>query len=81
MEREAPSFPKGQGSGQSTKPGAGEERRGVREAPWGSRTQMLDFCFLDILLSTCEGPCVSGHMGILLVYEDQSEKGTVSWTP
>ena len=55
--------------------------RRVRQAPWGSRTQMLDFCFLDILLSTCEGPCVSGHMGILLVYEDQSEKGTVSWTP
>ena len=55
--------------------------RGVREAPWGSRAQMLDFCFLDILLSTCEGPCVYGHMGILLVFGDQSKKKTVSWTP
>ena len=43
------------------------DMQGVGEAPWGSRTQLLDFCFLDILLSTCEGPCVSGHMGILLV--------------
>ena len=57
------------------------DMQGVGEAPWGSRAQMLGFCFLDILLSTCEGPCVSGHTGILLIYEDQSEKGTVSWTP
>ena len=55
--------------------------RGVGEAPWGSRAQMLGFCFLDILLSTREGPCVSGHMGILLVFEDQTEKETISWTP
>ena len=55
--------------------------QGVGEAPWGSRAQMLDFCFLDILLSTCEGPCVYGHMGILLVFGDQSKKKTVSWTP
>ena len=48
---------------------------GVGEAPWGSRAQMLGFCFLDILPTTCEGPCVSGHMGILLVVGDQSEKG------
>ena len=54
---------------------------GVGKAPWGSRAQMLDFCFLDILLSTCEGPCVYGHMGILLVFGDQSKKKTVSWTP
>ena len=32
--------------------------QGVGEAPWGSRAQMLGFCFLDILLSTLEGPCV-----------------------
>ena len=55
--------------------------RGVREAPWGSRAQMLGFCFLDILLSTLERPCVSGHMVILLVFGDQTEKETVSWTP
>ena len=47
---------------------------GVGEAPWGSRAQMLDFCFLNILPTTCEGPCVYGHMGILLVFEDQTEK-------
>ena len=35
--------------------------RGVGEAPWGSRAQLLDFCFLDILLSTCEGPWTHGH--------------------
>ena len=55
--------------------------RGVGEAPWGSRAQMLGFCFLDTLLSTREGRCVSGHMVIMLVFGDQSEKGTVSWTP
>ena len=79
-EREAPSLPKGQGSGQSTKPGAGEGRvgGGVGEAPRGSRAQMLDFCFLDILLSTCEGSCVSGHMGILLVFGDQRERENFS---
>ena len=55
--------------------------QGVGEAPWGSRAQMLGFCFLDILLTTCEGPCVSGHLGILLVFGDQTEKETVSWTP
>ena len=55
--------------------------QGVGEAPWGSRAQMLGFCFLDILLSICEGPCVSGHVGILLVFGDQTEKETVSWTP
>ena len=37
--------------------------QGVGEAPWGSRAQMLGFCFLDILPTTCEGPCVSGHLG------------------
>ena len=47
---------------------------GMGEAPWGSRAPMLDLCFLYILLSTCEGPCVSGHMGILLVFGDQTEK-------
>ena len=52
--------------------------QGVGEAPWGSRAQLLDFCFLDILPSTCEGPCVSGHMGILLVFGDQSERETFS---
>ena len=57
------------------------DMQGVGEAPWGSRAQMLGFCFLDILLSTLEGPCVSGHMGILLVFGDQTEKETVSWTP
>ena len=35
VEREAPSFPKGQGSGQSTKPGAGEGRAGCRRGPLG----------------------------------------------
>ena len=55
--------------------------QGVGEAPWGSRAQMLGFCFLDILLSTREGLCVSGHMGTLLVYGDQTEKETISWTP
>ena len=55
--------------------------RGTGEAPWGSRAQMLDFCFLGILLSTCEGPCVSGHMGILLGFGDQTERETISWTP
>ena len=55
--------------------------QGVGEAPRGSRAQMLGFCFLDILPTTCEGPCVSGHLGILLVFGDQSEKETVSWTP
>ena len=54
---------------------------GVGEAPWGSTAQMLGFCFLNILLSTGEGPCVSGHMGILLVYGDRTEKETISWTP
>ena len=57
------------------------DMQGVGEAPWGSRAQILGFCFLDILLSTCEGPCVYGHMGILLVFGDQSKKKTVSWTP
>ena len=51
---------------------------GVGEAPRGSRAQMLDFCFLDILLSTCEGSCVSGHMGILLVFGDQRERENFS---
>ena len=55
--------------------------RGMGEAPWGFRAQMLDFCFLGILLSTCEGPCVSGLMGILLVFGDQRERETISWTP
>ena len=54
---------------------------GQERPPWGSRAQMLDFCFLIILLSTCEGPCVSGHMGILLVFGDQRERETISWTP
>ena len=54
---------------------------GTGEAPWGSRVQMLDFCFLSILLSTCEGPCVSGHMGILLGFGNQRERETISWTP
>ena len=53
--------------------------QGVGEAPWGSRAQMLGFCFLDILLSTLEGPCVSGHMVILLVFGDQAEKETIFW--
>ena len=57
------------------------DMQGVGEAPWGSRAQILGFCFLDILLSTLEGPCVSGHMVILLVFGDQTEKETVSWTP
>ena len=34
-EREAPSFPKGQGSGQSTKPGAGEGLVGGGRGPLG----------------------------------------------
>lgn len=51
------------------------------ERPLGSRAQMPGFCFLDILLSTCEGPCVPGHMGILLVFGDQRGKDTISWTP
>ena len=34
-EREAPSFPKGQGSGQSTKPGAGEEHAAGKTGPLG----------------------------------------------
>ena len=55
--------------------------QGVGEAPWSSRAQMLGFCFLDILLSTREGPCVSGHMGILLVFGEEREKETTSWTP
>ena len=55
------------------------DMQGVGEAPWGSRAQMLGFCFLDILLSTLEGPCVSGHMGILLVFGDQAEKETIFW--
>ena len=54
------------------------DMQGVGEAPWGSRTYLLDFCFLDILPSTCEGPCVSGHMGILLVFGDQRERETFS---
>ena len=44
--------------------------RGTGEAPWGSRAQMLDFCFFVILPRTWEGPCASGHMGILLVFGD-----------
>ena len=52
--------------------------RGVREAPgapghrsWASASS-----------TSCSVPVRDpGHMGILLVYEDQSEKGTVSWTP
>ena len=55
--------------------------QGVGEAPWGSRAQILGFCFLDILLSTLERPCVSGHMGILLVFGEEREKETTSWTP
>ena len=35
VEREAPSFPKGQGSGQSTKPGAGEGRVGSGKGSLG----------------------------------------------
>ena len=35
VEREAPSFPKGQGSGQSTKPGAGEGHAGGGRGPLG----------------------------------------------
>ena len=53
--------------------------QGVGEAPWSSRAQTLGFCFLDVLLSTREGPCVSGHMGILLVFGDQAEKETIFW--
>ena len=55
------------------------DMQGVGEAPWDSRAQILGFCFLDILLSTLEGLCVSGHMVILLVFGDQAEKETILW--
>ena len=52
-EREAPSLPKGQGSGQSTKPGAGEGRVGGWERPPRAPEHR---CWTSASLTSCSVP-------------------------
>lgn len=74
-----PSFPKGQGFRVEheawSRRGTCGGGRGL-----GSRAQMPGFCFLDILLSTCEGPCAWAHGHSACIWRPD-RKETISWTP
>ena len=80
-EREAPRYPKGQTSGQSIKLGTRQGCVGDGGGPLGLQGTHSGLLLPHHPARTCEGPCVSGLMEILLGFGDHREKESSSWTP
>ena len=82
-EREAPSLPKGQGSGQSTKPGAGEGRVGGGwERPPGAPEHR---CWTSASLTSCSVPvrdpvCLGTWAFCLYLETREKEKTSVQFS-